>query len=321
MKNTYIKILGIVSMTSLLLFSCKKEGENIFNMFDDVKVNYHSNSPYAVTDYKEVNPQDSVYLEYTITSANKDMAVVCVFENGSGTPFVKTMLKPSEKRDYTGVVKLKMSNKVGKTTYRVWALDSRGVYMGDGYKSVTVEVKSDFKYWSGRKLYVSGFVDKNGSFDPFKNEKSYYSLTTGETFSYIEGNTNSDKIDFGAAHVFDESKTGDDRFAVSLYSINANPIKVPHYDVSQWIDKGTLFSTPKSGGTTFTNSLRTGAQIIDAAKKAKPTLKLATGLKTGYLFYFLTKKGEYGAVYVNFFRFVDGVPTIGIDVKIVPETP
>lgn len=322
MKYIYIKVLGIIAITSLVLSSCKKEGENIFNMFEDVTVTYHSTSPYAVTDYKEVSPGDSVYLEYTINSAEKDMYMVCVFENGSGTPFVKTPLNDAQRRNYSGVVKLKMDKKVGKTTYRIWALDKRGIYLGDGYKSITVEVKSDYRYLSARTLFVSGIPDRTTTdFEPFKAERSYFSLATGEKYSYLEGAENSSKIDFGAAVVIDPTKTGEDMFVVSLYSIKANPIKLPHYDVSTWIDKGTLFSAPKAGGTTFSASLRTGAQIVSAAKSAKPTLKLATGLKAASLFYFLTTTGEYGAVYVNYFRIVNGIPSIGIDVKIVPANP
>ena len=314
MKPIFIKILGVFAVLPLIFSSCKKEGKNIFNMFD-VTVDFHSNSPYSVTDYKIVNAQDSVYLEYTINSPTKDMEVVCIFENGSGAPFSKTTLKDSQRRSYSGVVKLKMSNKVGKTTYRIWALDGAGVYLGDGYKSVTVDVVPDYTYWAGRKLYVYGTRTPDKTFDSYKSEKSYFSVTTGESFSYNEGAANADKIDFGMSTTIDATKAGDDIFIISCYALSANYLKTD-YPVDTWTDKGTLFSAPQANQSSAWLALRTSAQIIAAAKGKKPALKIVTGLKPGNLFYFLTKKGEYGAIYVNYFNSINGRINIGIDVKI-----
>ena len=314
MKTIFIKVLSIIVMVPLLFSSCKKEGENIFNMFD-VTVDFHSTMPNSVTDYLAVNPQEVVYIDYTINSPTKDMYQVCVFENGSAIPFLKIPLTESQRRSYSGVVKLTMSNKVGKSTYRVWALDNRGVYMGDGYKSVTVDVAADYTFWAGRKLYVYGFAKADLNFDIYKSEKSYYSVTTGETFSYNEGAANADKIDFGLSLSYDATKLGDDRFVVSCYALSANPLTT-FYPVNTWTDKGTLFSAPQTNQSAAWLALRTGAQIIAAAKGKKPALKIVSGLKSGSLFYFLTKKGEYGAIYVNYFNFINGSTNMGIDVKI-----
>lgn len=277
-----IKYFAIALITSALLFACKKDTESIFNMFDDVTVTYHSNSPYDVTDYKEVSSGDSVHLDYTIASSNKDMYMVCVYEAGAAIPFIKIPLTSSERRTYSNVVKLKMNAKVGKTSYRIWALDSGGIYIGDGYKTITIDVKSNFNYWSSRNLFVPDTVGKSS--------KSYLSVVTGDTYSYTEGATNSANIDLGFA--FNGTPT--------IYSLNASPLPFTPYDISGWTKKTTLVAAAKTNqGSAFLN-LRTSEQIESAGKSAKPALKSVAALAAGSLFYFITAEGKYGAFYINY---------------------
>nr|WP_199082528.1 hypothetical protein [Pedobacter sp. ASV19] len=283
--------LGCALVAVLFLCSCKKETTNIFNMFEDVKVTYRANSPYAVTDYKEVNPGDSVYLEYTIESAKKGMYAVCIFETSAAIPS-KIFLNSSQRRSYSGIVKLKMDTRVGKTSYRIWALDSAGIYLGDGYKSVTIDVRSDYKYWTSRELYIPDTVAK------VKN--CYYSLNTGALYSYSNGAANSDKIDLGLYRVPVVATNGVVSYVYNIYALDANPLPFTSYDISSWTKRGTLFAAPKTGQSAAFLALRTGAQILTAGKSAKPTLKaITTGLAAGSLFYFLTPEGKYGAFYVN----------------------
>lgn len=282
MKNIKIKIIGILAISSLMFYGCKKEGENIFNMFDDVTVTFSAKSPYAVTDYKEVNPGDSVYIEYTISSAKKGMYAVNVFEAGSAIPFIKIPLTEAQRRSYSNVVKLKMNSKVGRTSYRVWALDSAGVYLGDGYKNITIDVKSDYDYWSSRNIYAPDTLGKSS--------QSYLSVVSGKTFSYNEGVTQSANIDFG--YVFNVSHT--------IYALNTSPLPFLPYDISAWTKRATLVAAAKTNqGAAFLN-LRTGEQILTAGKSAKPTLKSVGSLAAGSLFYFLTPEGKYGAFYINY---------------------
>ncbi|SMC39926.1 hypothetical protein SAMN04488524_0178 [Pedobacter africanus] len=292
MKSIY-KYLYLATIAGLIFTSCKKETTNIFNMFDDVKVTYHSNSPYAVTDYKELNPGDSVYLEYTIESAKKDMYAVAIFETSAAIP-TKIMLKDNERRSYSGVVKLKMNTRVGKISYRIWALDKSGVYLGDGYKTITLDVKSDYNYWAGRELKIPDTLEKMNN--------CYYALSTGELFSYTSGATNSDKIDMGLFRVpVTEATTGRiTGYKYDVYALNSNPLPFTAYDISSWTKRATLFAAPKTGQASAFLNLRTGEQIITAGKSAKPTLtRTNTGLIAGSLFYFLTPEGKYGAIYVN----------------------
>ncbi|SDJ07568.1 hypothetical protein SAMN04487898_101246 [Pedobacter sp. ok626] len=288
------KYAGFAIVMALIFSSCKKETTNIFNMFDDVKVTYHSNSPYAVTDFKVVNPGDSVYLEYTIESANKDMAAVCIFETSAAIP-TKIFLTDDQRRSYSGIVKLKMNTRVGKISYRIWAIDKAGVYLGDGYKTITLDVKSDYDYWAGRELTTPDTVGKVN--------KCYYALKTGELFNYSNAEVNSSKIDLGLFRVPVLDGTG--RLATykyEIYALNANPLPFTSYDISSWTKRATLYSVPKNGQSSAFLGLRTGEQIVNAAKSAKPTTtrtNTSTGLIAGSLFYFLTPEGKYGAFYVN----------------------
>lgn len=280
--------------------SCKKEGENIFNMFDEVNVTFHSKSPYSVTGYKEVNSGDSVHIEYTITSAKKGMHMLCVYEAGAGAVFMKIPLNASQRKTYSNVVKLKMNAKVGRTTYRIGALDSAGVYIGDGYKSITLDVLANYNYWAGRSIFVPDTLGMES--------KSYLSLKTGTTYSYKEGLTKSEDIDLGFVN----------NGASTVYALNASPLPFTPYDISSWTKKATLFAAAKNNqGTAFLN-LKTGEQIESAAKSAKPTLKVVTNLAAGSLFYFITAEGKQGAIFVNYITRTAAVKGVfmNVDIKI-----
>lgn len=283
MKNIKIKYLGSLIVALFFLSSCYKEYDNIFNMFDDVTVTFHSTTPNSVTDFKEVEVGDDVDLDFTITSAKKSMYMVCIWEAGGAIPFRKIPLDASQRKSFSHVETIAMTNKVGTISYRVWALDSAGVYIGDGKKLITVHVKPDYNYWAGRAIYVPDTVEKVN--------KSYLSLSTGELFNYTEGVTNSDKIDLGFA--FNGTPT--------IYALTASPLPFTPYDISAWTKKATLFAAIKSNqGSTWLNQLRTGAALEKNAKSAKTTLKSVNNLKAGSLVYFLTAEGKYGGLYVNY---------------------
>jgi len=289
-----LKYVGLLFLATLVFSACKKDTENIFNMFDDLTVTYTANSPYAVTEYKDVNVGDSVYIEYNIESANEDMYVACVFETSAAIP-TKIPLNDSQRRKYSGVFKLKMDNRVGKITYRVWALDKAGIYLGDGYKSVTLNVLPDYKYFASREVFIPDSVGKTSN--------SYISLTSGELFSYANGKENTSKIDLGLYRsiLTGSSSTAANGYIYGVYALDASPLPFTAYDISSWTNKrATLVAAPKTGQLSAFTNLRTGAQIGSAGKSAKPTLKaITTGLISGSLFYFLTPEGKYGAIYVN----------------------
>ena len=141
MKIKNIKKLFLAGLGIILLGSCAKKSDNIFNMFDDVTVTYNNRSPLAVTDYKLVNDGDSVYVDYTINSAAEDMYSITVERSaGAQSGIERTITRitdDSRRRSYSDVIKLKM-NRDGQTSYRVYALNQKGTYIGDGYKKVTI---------------------------------------------------------------------------------------------------------------------------------------------------------------------------------------
>lgn len=285
-------ILGI----AILFASCKKEGENIFNMFDDVQVTYHSNSPFSVTDHKEVNVNDSLYIDFTITSANKSMYQVCVWEAGAATPFVRFKPTAAQRKSYSNVVKLKMNSKVGQTSYRVWALDSAGVYIGDGYKTLSVYVTPDYKYFPNRYMYVPDTVGKAA--------KCYISLRTGELFSYNEAITKSDQVD--AAISFNPTLNGG-KGSLVIYALDVTPLPFLPYDISSWTKRAVRFSSLKTGqASAWINSIRTGATIQSNAGNPTARSVNMTSLSSnnpvtaGNLVYFKTPEGKFGALIVNY---------------------
>ena len=287
-----LKYVGLVCVAACLFIACKKETTNIFNMFEDLTVTYSAKSPYAVTEYKDVNVGDSVYLEYTIESPKTDMYAACIFETSSAIP-TKIALDDTQRKKYTGIVKLKMDTRVGKITYRIWALDKGGIYLGDGYKSVTLNVLPDYKYWAQREIFIPDSVAKTSN--------SYISLTDGQLFSYANGKDNTGKIDLGLYRVAGTGATSANNYLYNIYALDANPLPFTAYDISSWTGKrATLVAAAKTGQASAFLNLRTGAQIVTAGKSAKPTLKsITTGLIAGSLFYFLTPEGKYGAFYVN----------------------
>jgi hypothetical protein len=146
-------IIGFAALGALFLTACKKEGENIFNMFNDVEVTFHDTHPFSITGYKQVNDGDSVYIDYTITSKDKDMYAACLLEVGTSSP-IKTVLNDSQRKSYSGVIKMK-ATKAGKTSYRIYPLDKVGVYMGDGGKTITIDVLPNISYFNQRIVKVS----------------------------------------------------------------------------------------------------------------------------------------------------------------------
>ncbi len=285
MKN--IKLVLLSCFVFLFASSCKKEGTNIFNMFTDVEVIYHDNSPYSITGYKQVNDGDSIYIDVTVKSAKEDMYVLCLLQAGTTSP-TKVTIKEANRREVSHTFKMK-ATKAGKTSYRVYPLDKRGIYLGDNYKSVTIDVKPNFTFLNERLLFSPDTVEKV--------KKCYLSLTTGETFSYSEGKGNESKIDLGVySQLVEENKVLVRRFY--LYSLDANPLPFNAYDISSWNKRKTLFSTVTvSGGSKFTSF--TSASLITAAANAVNINQSGPILiKGGELIYFKTQEGKIGAIYV-----------------------
>lgn len=299
MKKIALKISGIIVLGVVLLTSCNKEEyekNSIYTRFSDVEVTFHGDNPLSVTDYKLIQPGDSLYLDFTVTSKNKGIYKVAVWEGGSGLPGYKFDVAPEDRYNYSHVLKLKMDSKVGTTSYRVWAIDSAGVYMGDGYKRIDIDIASDFYYWVGRNVFVPDSVAKTA--------KCYISTSTGELLSYTDGLTNSAKIDIG--YLYDNRiksiSNGDTtRYGHTFYSLKASPTIFEPYDLSGFTKNETkLYSQNRNNQLSTFQRMKTAALIKSVPGnnkivKSDPII----GIGPGYLTYFLTASGKYGGIYVN----------------------
>lgn len=307
MSNPYKILVSVTALTVSLLCSCKKEADNIFNMFKDVTLTLHDKHPYSVTGYKQVNDGDSVYFDFTIESKKTDMYMVAVQKAGSGTPFLRIPITDeSKRRSYSDIVRLKANEGVGKHSYRIWAYDKEGVYIGDGYKTITIEVAANFTIFPNRKVY---FPDSaSGSLN------SYLSVTTGKTYNYTTGAANAGEIDLGIYRKFASNK-----FTTHLYSLSANPLPFTVFNISSWTKRATLFSTPISNGAnTFNNTLKSSIAIeTEAKKRTINQTSITADIVANSLLYFLTPEGKYGAILVNSVTSnLGGTPLIDVTIKI-----
>ncbi|MFC5282773.1 hypothetical protein [Pedobacter alpinus] len=301
MKNKNIWFLCCLVAGLFTLASCKKESQNIFNMFTDVTVTYNGTHPFSVTDYKLVNDGDSVYIDYTVNSAEEDMYFITVEKVGgaSGNSPERTVTpitNEAERRSYSRVLKFRMQRD-GKTTYRVFASNSKNVFIGDGYKSVTIEGRPSYTFLANRFVYAPDTLEKI--------RPSFYSIAQGTTFSYTNGFSNSAAIDFGIWRRQDVPPR-QNMFVYNLYALDRTPNPLTVYDVSTWTKRATRFSTIRSGGTNIFLYTLTSSSIIESnARSANPNLTgtasttSPAALSAGNIVYFVTPEGKYGCILVN----------------------
>lgn len=314
MKFNKINMLLTITATAFLLSSCKKDSENIFNMFSDVSVTFHGDHPLSVTDYKMVNDGDSVYIDYTITSSKEDMYSVVVekVDNRVSRP-VTNITDDSKRRSFSDVVKLKV-NRDGKTSYRVYALNEKGYFIGDGGKTIVIDAAPSYNQTANRKLYLPDTATKVNP--------CYYSISQGKTYSYNEGATNSSNIDFGVYRNMITSTSGGVTtitYDYYLYTLIANPNPLTVYDISSWNKKAVYFGSTSTNQTNNFKTLLVSSQIIEteAKKKTFNLTKSSAKLATGNLIYFLTTEGKYGCVHINAItKDINGKPYVDISVKV-----
>jgi len=309
MKTRYINKL-LIGLCLILFASCKKESANIFNMFDDVTVTFNNSDPRCVTDYKVINDKEEVWIDFTINSAKEDMYSY-VFEVSSGTVqatrYTVAITDPTKRRSFSAVIKLPNNTlfpaaalRDGKQSYRICALNEKGVYIGDGYKKVTVDVNPSFMIYANRDIYLPDTVAKS--------LPSFLSLNDATGFSYTNASANAGKIDFGIYRKPGSNSTVQTpTWVVNLYSLSVttNPLTV--YDISGFSPKRTTkFSQPVTGqANAFLTTAISGSAIETLAKARAITFNETTqalpanGLAPGNAVFFLTPEGKYGMLYVN----------------------
>ena len=331
MKNQdKFKITLLLLILAVATSSCKKTAPNIFNMFD-VTLDLHKNSPFSLSENQTLNEGDSIYFDFTITSPTKDMYQVALFQLGSALPNLRITLDPSQARSYTGIIKgivgangaitsalIPGANggsignfKDGANTFRIWAYDKQGIYLGDGYKTITINVNNKINHIVNRKIYFPDVDSANGS------AYSYLSLTTGETFNYQTGAANSDKIDLGIYRVGGTLPTNT---ALRFYALNASPLPFTAFDISSWTKKATKFANPQSGqNTNFlrgANGYLTRESLVNYVKGRNPNLAATTSnAGVNQVIPFLTAEGKYGLILINQISPSGANPFVDVSIK------
>jgi hypothetical protein len=192
----------------------------------------------------------------------------------------------------------------GDYTYRVFARNKKGVFIGDGNKSIKVTINPDFLFWSFKTLAVPDSV--------VKSNKSFFASSTGEELSFLQGAAKSAIIDFG--YFFDTTTVGAPKH--TIYALGANKF-APHV-LTTWTRNATVFkktTTPAFSALTSGGSLRS-AGILNLTSG---TTTSATALAPGNLVYFRTAAGKFGCIQINFindFGAIQSQSYISIDVKV-----
>nr|WP_121271877.1 hypothetical protein [Pedobacter schmidteae] len=317
MKIKNISKFFLLASSVFMLTSCKKEADNIFDMFEDVTVTFNNSDPKTVVDYKEVDDNTEVWIDFTINSAKEDMYTVTV-ERTTGTGFDRSTvytLTNDQRRSFSTVFKYKLQRD-GQTSFRVFARNQKGVYIGDGYKKVVVNGKTSYKVFLNRNIYLPDTVAKV--------LPSFFSLNEGTLFSYNDGAANAAKIDFGIYRKAYTNSSGGTEYAVNLYSISTPTSPLTVYDVSTWNPKRTTkFSAPIATQAAIFGGNAVSGSTIETLAKAR-TINLnatvgttsANGLATGSAVFFLTPEGKYGMMLINSVTSdFDKKPLLNVSVK------
>jgi len=305
MKKKYLFLFLLLGT----LLSCKREGDNIFNLFEDVSVTLHQEDERNIGTYKDVAVGDSIFVDFTISSAAKDMHQVWIFYNGAGAAALRIPLSETEKRSFRYVYKIK-ADKVGLSSFRIMAVDKEGVFMGDGYKSVTYNVQSDYVHLNNRILYMPDSVAQRSA--------CFINLMEGKTYTYAEAKANPEKIDFGLYRTYTVGSNGTITYSYNLYSLSLNTIPFKAFDFTDLAGKGraTYFSGIQNNqATAFLNTLTSGSTIQSNAISRKTTNLSLNDLKVGSMFYFKTPDEKYGVVIVNALSGFDNNRYLNISIK------
>lgn len=306
MKLTFSKYIIAVGTLVGLGYGCEKKVDPV----DDYKVTveYNSSNPKSITGDTEINPKDSIYLDFTVTS-EKEMAYVEIQKNGVR---VDTFVVPSGKNTFSTIKGYKADSIPGDYSYRVLARNSQTEFLGDGGKLLTVTVKPDFNFWSYRVMAVPDTTDKVN--------KCYYSTTTGDIFNYNEAAANSAAIDFG--YYYDTTTSGTTKLGHTFYALSAPQTQINFYDISSWTKNATVFKFMPSS-VNFVSGLTSAGAINTLVKnnmtsgtvsKINKVLVTAGSNVVG----FKTVAGKYGAILFRYANQSSEAKTtiIQVDVKV-----
>jgi hypothetical protein len=290
-------ILLLIAMVALI--SCEKKVDPIDDTFT-VQVNFKNSGPGFLTSNVEVNPKDSIFFDFNLTS-EKDVSWIEIKKNDTRIDTFK--MTPATSRNFSKTVRYRADSSAGSYSYRILAYNSMGVYLGDGGKLIVVTVKPDFDFYSYRFLYVPDSTAKTN--------KCYFATKTGQTFSYTEGAANSALIDFG--YYYDTAVANKH----TIYALSSPQPQLSFYDISTWTKNATIFK--RATTPTFANlTAGAGLRAAGLTNLASGTASKITAIASGNLIFFKTAAGKYGAIDI---RFIEGASAnkttyINVDVKI-----
>ncbi len=295
----------------LILSACVKKVEPVDSF--DVKVDFRSTGAKYITSDVTLNPKDSIYFDFTITSPT-DMSYIEIQKNGTRIDTFR--LNSTNNRSFSFVKGYQVDSIPGSYSYRVLARDARAIFMGDGGKMFTVTVVPDFHFWSYRILQVPDSVSKTN--------KCYYSTRDGKTYSYTDGAANSATIDFG--YYWDTTGRGttstSDDLKHTIYSLSAAQPQLGFYDISSWTKNVTLLKKMPTSVNFVTGLVSGGAiqTLIGGQMNSGTSSKVTTVSTTGgsNVIGFKTAAGKFGAILI---RYVSGdspnkETQIEVDVKV-----
>lgn len=300
MKKYIIAILT----ASVAFASCEKKVEPVDSY--DVTVKYNNILPNSLTADKEVNPKDSIVLDFTI-EAPFDMSFIEIQRNGARIDTFR-LTNFANKKSFSAIKRYVADSSAGDYTYRVLARNAAATFLGDGGKQFTVTVKPDFHFWSYRILQVPDTTEKNN--------KAYYSTTDGKVYSYNQGAAVSASIDFG--YFYDVTGTN----MHSVYALTAPQTQLSFYDISSWTKNATLLKKMPSS-INFVSNLRSSGAIntLIGGNMTSGTSTKVTGLNTSggnNVIGFRTASGKLGAMLVRFTNqnLADKTTFMEVDVKV-----
>jgi hypothetical protein len=293
MKLTSLKYIMAVGALVALGYGCEKKVDPI----DDfgVTVEFNSSNPKSLTEDIELNPKDSIYIDFTLTS-EKEMAYVEIQKNGVR---IDTFAVSGGKSSFSAIKGYRVDSLAGDYSYRVLARNNRAEFLGDGGKLLTVTVKPDFIFWSYRIMAVPDTIERVN--------KCYYSISTGEAFNYNEAATRSASIDFG--YYYDTTTATPitnpiTKLGHTFYALNAPQTQINFYDISTWTKNATVFKMMPNSGSLAVNFVSglTSAGAINTLIKGNMTSGTVTKINKivatspNNVIGFKTAAGKYGAI-------------------------
>jgi hypothetical protein len=169
---TMKKYLTGILAAGLLLTACEKKVDPVDTFY--VTVDYKQTSPKDIAGNVELNPKDSIYLNFTISSPT-DMSYIEIQRNGVRVDTFQLQNLPN-KKSFSAIKGYMVDSSAGDYVYRVLARNEKAIFMGDGGKELKVTVRPDFNFWSYRLLQVPDSVSKTNN--------CYYSSVDGKLYSY-----------------------------------------------------------------------------------------------------------------------------------------